>query len=300
MEEYTGGAIRVCGLYGDPVAHSFSPAMHNAAFRELGIDWIYLPFRVQGEKLGAAVAAIRALGMAGVNITVPHKQAVPGYLDRLSPEAVLIGAVNTVVHKDGLLWGYNTDGTGFIRSLAEDTGYNVNGRKVLMLGAGGAARAVAISLALAGATEIIIANRSVSKAAELSGLIRDKTKCSSYPLDFYETGNNDAGFIEKWEEAVSRAELVVHTTTLGMHPRHNSWPDFPYHLLGPGHLAVDLVYNPTRTEFLKRCSGQGAAVCSGLGMLLYQGVQALEMWTGLPAPVEVMRKVLTERCVTDD
>jgi shikimate dehydrogenase len=274
--------------------------MHNAAFKKLGISWSYLPFRVAGENLSVAMAAIRALNMVGVNITVPHKQAVLSHLDCISPEAAMIGAVNTVVNKEGLLWGYNTDGSGFIRSLAEDAGFSVSGRRVFILGSGGAARAVAVSLALAGAAEITITNRSVAKAFELTKFIMEKINCLSNFLESYDAGNKDARHVKKWEEAVSSSELVVQTTTIGMHPSIGAVPDFPYQFLGPEHLVVDLVYNPSCTEFLRRCSSRGAAIYSGLGMLLYQGVQALEMWTGLPAPVEVMRNVLKERCAADD
>ncbi len=133
----TDGTIRVCGLFGDPVAHSFSPAMHNAAFRELGLNWAYIPFRVTADNLPAAVDGVRALNMAGVNITVPHKQTVLGCLDHITEEAALMGAVNTVVNRQGLLWGYNTDGPGFIRALAEDAGFHVAGRKAFIIGAGG-------------------------------------------------------------------------------------------------------------------------------------------------------------------
>ncbi len=291
------GTIRVCGLFGDPVAHSFSPAMHNAAFRELGLNWAYIPFRVATDNLATAVDGVRALGMAGVNITVPHKQAVLGCLDHVSEEAALIGAVNTVVNRQGRLWGYNTDGPGFIRSLAEDAGFSVSGRRVLILGAGGAARAVAVSLALAGAAGIVIANRSPGKALELTELVRNKTGCPAGVLGPYCQSGTDSAVEKEWEDAIGVSSLVVQTTILGMHPNQNTLPEFPYHLLGPGHLAVDLVYNPQRTEFLKRCSDRGAGVCSGLGMLLYQGVQAFEMWTGERAPVELMRKIL-KGCVS--
>ncbi|GBF34207.1 shikimate 5-dehydrogenase I alpha [Desulfocucumis palustris] len=291
------GTVRVCGLFGDPVAHSFSPAMHNAGFRELGLNWAYIPFRVTADNLAAAVDGVRALGMAGVNITVPHKQAVLGCLDHITEEAALIGAVNTVVNRQGLLWGYNTDGPGFIRALAEDAGFSVSGRRALILGAGGAARAVAVSLALAGASGIIIANRSPGKARELAELVRSKTGCPAGVLGTYPQPGSGSAPEKEWQEAVGGSALVVQTTTLGMHPNQDTLPPFPYHLLGPGHLAVDLVYNPRQTLFLKRCAGRGAGVSSGLGMLLYQGVQAFEMWTGVRAPVERMRKIL-KGCVS--
>lgn len=285
------GATRVCGLFGDPVAHSFSPAMHNAAFKELGLNYLYIPFQVKAQRLGEAVSALRALNLAGVNVTVPHKQAVGNYLDWVSPEAGLMGAVNTIVHKEGRLLGFNTDGPGFIRSLSAEAGFMAAGRVVLILGAGGAARAVAVAAALNGAAEIIVANRSLARAAELSALIGGKTGCAASVLNWYEQGQKNEG----WEEVLARANLVVQTTTVGMHPNHMDFPPFPCHLLSSRHLVVDLVYNPPVTEFLKRCSAAGSVVYSGLGMLLYQGALAFEMWTGLPAPVELMKKIIEQR-----
>ncbi|SHF03053.1 shikimate dehydrogenase [Desulfofundulus australicus DSM 11792] len=280
VSELISARTRVCGLLGYPVEHSFSPAMHNAAFRHLGLDFVYLAFPVHPERLEEAVAGVRALHLAGVNVTVPHKEKVIPYLDELTDGARLAGAVNTIVHREGHLVGHNTDGAGFVRFLTADAGFNPAGKRVLVLGAGGAARAVAVHLALAGVEQVLVANRTPSRAAELAALIHDQTPARACAVP--------------WPADVlpGEVDLIVQTTPLGMHPRVDACPDFPFHRLRPEQVVVDLVYNPPRTLFMERAARSGARVYNGLGMLLYQGVLAFELWTGERAPVEVMRRAL--------
>jgi len=281
------GRTGVCGIIGCPVEQSFSPAMHNAAFAALGLDFVYVPFPVSPPLLPAAVTAVRALGLAGVNVTVPHKQAVLPFLDELSGEARLAGAVNTIVNRSGGLYGDNTDGKGFLHSLKEGAAFVPSGKTALILGAGGAARAVAAGLALAGAKKLVVANRSQGRAVELAGFITEKTGVKAevvpWPAGRFETIPG---------EALSEADLVVQATPLGMHPNDASTAPLPFELFRPGQVACDLVYNPVETLFLKRAARAGATVVDGLGMLLYQGALSFEMWTGVAAPLEVMRDAL--------
>lgn len=279
------GTTRVCGIIGFPVEHSFSPAMHNAAFKALELDYVYVPFPVAPAFLAEAVAAVRALSMAGANVTVPHKKNVIPCLDKLTPAASLIGAVNTIVRRGEELCGYNTDGAGFIRSLNEEGQFIPGGKNVLILGSGGAARAVAVELALAGADKILLANRTMERASELAGVITMNTSAKAQAVPWLKLS---------LEKAVESSDLVVNTTPMGMYPHVEGYPDIPYELLRDGQLVYDLVYNPTRTAFMEKASAKGAMVLNGLGMLLYQGALAFELWTGCNAPIEVMRRALQE------
>lgn len=295
MESGISGKTRVCGIFGYPLEHTFSPVIHNAAFNELGLNYIYVPFPVKPGNLRVAVEAVRAFELAGVNVTIPHKEAVIPFLDELSQEAGIIGAVNTIVNREGKLRGENTDGLGFIRSLQEKTGFDPAGREALILGAGGAARAVAIQLALAGAGKLLLANRSPRRAEELAFLISLKTEVSTTVVPWPDkSGKVLPGDI------LNGVDLVVQTTPVGMYPNHMETVPFPFDKLKPGQIVCDLVYNPVETQFLKNAGVSGAFTVDGLGMLLHQGALAFEMWTGVAAPVEVMRKALVRTVLEKD
>jgi shikimate dehydrogenase len=268
------GTTTITGIFGHPVSHTLSPAMHNAAFDELGMNWRYLPFHVAPERLGEAVAGIRALGLRGVNVTVPHKEAVMRHLDRIDDEAGRIGAVNTIVNDDGVLTGHNTDGRGFVKSL-EERGITVGGRRIAMLGAGGAARSVAFSLLASGAASIHIANRTVSRAASLAddlNRIRHAVTAAS------EIGS------------LSGFDILVNTTSLGLHPEDALPVDTA--MLNNEIAVCDLIYNPAETPLLAAARRLGAKTVNGLGMLLWQGAVAFRLWTGAEPPVDVMRRAL--------
>ena len=299
MTELTGAAA-VVGLIGRPVAHSLSPRMHNRAFAHLGMDWVYVPFEVADDAVSAALAGVKALSIRGVNVTVPHKTAVIPFLDELTPEAAAMGAVNTIVNDSGRLVGHNTDGSGFVRSLREVAGFDPHGARVLVLGAGGAARAVAIALARAGAERVAVANRTESKARRLAE-------------DVARHGASSAGLSlarEPLAAELRAADAVVQTTSVGMagDPSLPLDPD----LLAPRHLVADIeklrdmvlsgeivrvadiVYTPLKTPLLRAAEARGCRTLPGWGMLLYQGVEAFECWTGTPAPANVMREALLE------
>ncbi|WP_066637661.1 shikimate dehydrogenase [Desulfolucanica intricata] len=277
------GSTKLCGIIGNPVEHSLSPVMHNAAFLTAGLNYAYVPYRVSKECLADAVSAVRALNMVGVNITVPHKQAVINYLDEISTEAKLFGAVNTVVNQKGSLIGYNTDGQGFVRSIKEQAEFSPDGKSILILGAGGAARSVAVQLALSGAGVIYIANRTYERALEITNLIESNTACIAKPVLW-----KDAVHIK---DIVPEVELIVQTTPQGMYPDNKDIPNCPL-LFHDKQLVCDLIYNPPKTLFLKSAQKCGAKILNGIGMLIYQGALAFELWTGQKAPVEAMEEAL--------
>jgi len=276
------GKTKIYGIFGYPVEHTFSPGMHNAAFKKLNMDACYVPFAVRPDELEAAVRAIAPLGLCGLNVTVPHKEKVLAYLDDLSEEARLIGAVNTIEVRDRKLIGHNTDGRGFLRSLRENAGFNPKGKRFLFIGSGGAARAVGFSLALAGAKKILFRDIDEIKAGALARDIQEKTGV-------------DAGAIPKEDLSASAegADCLINATPLGL-KKTDPLP-MAKDLILKKHLVCDLVYNPPDTALLKTVKARGAKGLPGLGMLLYQGVIAFELWTNKKAPVQVMKNALSKQ-----
>jgi len=275
------GAIDLTGLFGYPVEHSLSPSMHNDGFAELGLNYLYLPFSIEPDNVGQAVAGIRGLGISGINVTIPHKQAVMPHLDQLSEEAELIGAVNTIENKEGTLIGHNTDGRGFIRSLKEETNFVAADKSVLLVGAGGAARAISFQLALEGIEKLFITDLEISKAQELATEIKNNTD-----VEVVTIGQ------EKIADIIAELDLLVDSTPVGMHPNVDVDPVVGADLMHQDLIVYDVVYNPQETVLLQAAKRAGATAVSGLGMLLYQGVIAFEIWTGEQAPVDVMREAL--------
>ena len=277
------GKTNSVGVIGWPVSHSVSPAMHNAAFAALELDWCYVPLPVPTDpaaRIGEAVQGLRALGLRGANVTVPHKQAVMPYLDWLTPAAQAIGAVNTIrVEEDGKLSGDNTDARGFVADL-RDHGVTLTGQRALVLGAGGSARAIVYGLAEAGCLSITVLNRTVDKAHELAQEIRDVfpfCRLSGHAMP-------DAIAILAQE-----AQLIVNCTSLGMTPKIEGLPWDETVAFRPGQVVYDLVYNPPQTRLLVKAAADGAQAIGGLGMLIWQGAIAFERWTGQLPPVDVMR-----------
>jgi len=267
------GQTKLVGLIGYPIEHSLSPAMHNSAFAALNLNWCYVPLPVPPGRLKEAVVGLRALSFVGANVTVPHKEAVMSYLDHVAPEAQAIGAVNTIVVREGQGIGYNTDWLGFLTALGE-SGFDSQGKQAVVLGAGGAARAVVYALAQAGA-QVTVLNRTPARA---QALIQDFSLLfSSLPLS-----------LQTLEKQTAEAHLLVNATPVGIWPEVDKslWPE---NLAFPGHLCVfDLVYNPHETKLLQQARRAGAKVIGGLGMLVHQGAAAFELWTGEKAPVETM------------
>jgi shikimate dehydrogenase len=280
MNGMISGKTIVCGIIGDPIEHTMSPAMHNAAFQTLGLDYTYVPFRVKSLELKKAIEGIRGLNLRGLNVTIPHKVAVMQFLDRIDPLAEKIGAVNTIINDDGILSGYNTDATGFLQTL-HDKDVEPGDKKVLLLGAGGAARAIGNVLAGEKA-RITILNRQQELywAQDLAHL-----------LTRHYGAKVNAGELtpENLQRAIEGVDILVNATSLGMSPDDDQTP-VPADLLGVSLTVFDVVYNPYETRLLREAKAAGAKTISGLEMLVRQGAVAFEKWTGIKAPVDVMRQ----------
>ena len=272
---------QVVGVFGQPVAENPTGVMQEAGFAAAGLNWRYLNFEVPPAQLGAAMDAMDALGFRGINLTIPHKVAVIEHLDDLSREARAIGAVNTVRLVDGRKIGENTDGKGFLRGLRTDAGIDPAGKRVVVLGAGGAARAIATELALAGASDLLVVNRSPDRGRTMVEDLRAATgaKAGFQPW----TGTFR---IPQW------CELLVNATSIGLYPDVDAMPDIDLAEASGGMLVADAVFNPPETKLLAAARSRGLATLDGLSMLVYQGVIAFEMWTGQRADEKAMKTAL--------
>jgi shikimate dehydrogenase len=275
-----GPGIRLVGVIGSPIAHSLSPLLHTAAFVALGLDatWRSLAFEVAPGQAGDALNAMRRADISGLSVTMPHKADVAALVDDCTEVARRLGAVNCIVNRDGVLLGTNTDGAGFVASLARGAGFTPGGRRCVVIGAGGAARAVVLALADAGASQVAIVNRTPERAAAAAAL--------AGPAGTVVPGEENAQV-----EAVQLADLVVNATPLGMagaSPEGAApWSIAPQ-LLHAGQVAADLIYAPRPTRWLAEAAVAGAEAVDGLGMLVHQAAAQLELWTGELAPVEAM------------
>lgn len=276
------GKTEVVGLFGFPVRHTASPAFQNAGFQAAGLDWVYLPFEVHPDHLGTAVRGIVSLGFRGINLTIPHKQAVMNHLDELSPEAAIIGAVNTIDVRKGRLKGYNTDGKGFARSIREDSGVELSGKSVFLVGAGGAGRAVAVQGALDGAQEVFVCDCDETRSQRLVSCIQSSIRSRLATFVPFSPSHI--------RDALQKSEVFVDATPLGMKADDPLSIDVDW--LRPGTFVYDLVYTPPETPLLRAARQRGCKTQGGLGMLLYQGCIAFEIWTGVDAPVEEMSAAL--------
>jgi shikimate dehydrogenase len=276
---------KVVGLIGYPLGHSVSPAMHNAAFKKLGLDYEYVPFEVEPKDLPEALKGLRALHIAGFNVTIPHKESIVPLIDEVTKLARIIGAVNTVLNQEGKLIGYNTDGAGFIDSLKGDAKTDPKGKRIVVLGAGGASRAVSIMLAEAEVKSLTLTDIQEDKAKELSEYVG-----SSFEADCNFVRVNS----RELQRAIDRSDILVNTTPVGMHPNIDGSPLSEDIKLHKKLLVYDLVYNPSETKLMKTSKAAGSKTCSGLGMLVRQGALAFTIWTGEEAPLKVMRKAAEE------
>lgn len=266
------------GVFGNPIKHSKSPVMMNRAFRETGTNAVYAAFEVKQDQLREAIQGVRALNYRGINVTIPHKVEVMRLLDHVDEDARRIGAVNTIVNEDGRLIGYNTDGLGYVRSLKEETG-SLQGKRILVLGAGGAARGVGFALAKEQPAALWIANRTVEKAVSLAKDI--SPYCETTGIGYDRVAD------------LHSVDLIVNTTSVGMHPHVDATP-LDTTFITPNMIVSDLVYNPLTTKLLAAAKSIGATAHSGLGMFIYQGAIAFEHWTGKPAPIAAMREAVEQ------
>lgn len=268
------------GVIGDPIRHSKSPLMMNCAFRETEINGIYTAFHITASQLAAFIGGVRAMDIRGVNVTIPHKLDVMPYLDHIDESARLIGAVNTIVNNGGVLIGYNTDGLGYVRSLKEEVEPHLAGKRVVILGAGGAARGIIYGLAQEHVGSIAVVNRTLERAERLAE-------------DFSLTAEVTAARLEELETLCKSADLVINTTSVGMYPNVDEAPATAS-WLKENAIASDLIYNPLETRFLREARLAGCRTHGGLGMFIYQGAYAFEYWTGRPAPVAAMRSCVLQ------
>ena len=268
------------GVFGDPVDDNPTGVVEEAAFAAKNLNYRYLTIKVLPEDLGKAMDSVKIFGMKGINLTMPHKIKVLPYLDELSPAAEIIGAVNTVIQKEGKLFGENTDGKGFVTAL-KNSGETLDKKNVTILGAGGAARAIAVECALNRAAHINIINRSIEKGEELASLIQMKTDSSAKYLNW------------KSNMAIpSDTDILINATSIGFSPNVTDKPDIDYTTITPEMCVCDVIFNPAETIFLKTAAENGAKTITGLGMLVQQAALNFTLWTGVEAPVDVMEDAL--------
>lgn len=284
MKDRITGHTKLTGLLGSPVAHSISPMMHNEAFRELGLDYVYLAFDVGMENLETAVEGLKALNVRGFNLTMPDKNLMCSFCDRLSPAAEIIGAVNTVVNDDGILTGYTTDGTGYMMAV-KDAGYDIIGTKMTLLGAGGAGTSILVQAALDGVSEITVFNRRTPFFERAEGIIeklRERTSCRIQLYD-YETDS-------VLRREIGESTILVNATSVGMAPDTDACILEDPSVLHPGLVVSDVIYNPEETKLLKMAAEAGCDTFNGMYMLLYQGAEAFRLWTGKEMPAERIKE----------
>ena len=286
MAERITGHTELIGLMAYPIRHSSSPAMHNEAFAKLGLDYAYLAFEVDNDTLEDAIKGLRALRMRGSNVSMPNKTVVHKYLDKLSPAAEMCGAVNTIVNDDGVLTGHITDGIGYMAAL-KDNDIDVIGKKMTIVGAGGAATAIEIQAALDGVAEMSIFNvkdKFWANAEDTVRKINEKTNCKATLYDLAD--------LDKLKEEIADSYLFANATGMGMKPLEGKTyiPDKSF--FRPDLIVTDVVYFPRETEMLRMAKEVGCKTMNGLGMMLFQGSAAFELWTGQPMPIEYMKDIL--------
>lgn len=286
--EITGHTV-LTGLLGSPVEHSISPMMHNEAFRQLELDYAYLAFNVGTDKLATAVEGLKAMGVRGFNLTMPDKNLMCSLVDKLSPAAEIGGAVNTVVNDGGVLTGYTTDGIGFMRSVQEE-GQNIIGKKMTLLGAGGAAAAIMIQAALDGVAEISVFNIRDDFFVRAEGIIeklKAQTECQINLFDF-----SDPEILKK---EIAESAILVNGTSIGMAPNTERCIITDDSVFRSDLFVFDVIYNPEETLLLRKAKAAGCKTANGLNMLLYQGAASFELWTGKEMPVEIIKEKYFKR-----
>ncbi|MGI6778180.1 MAG: shikimate dehydrogenase [Acetivibrionales bacterium] len=275
MVKNVTGKTRITGIIGNPLEHTISPQIHNTISYYMGVDLVYVPFKVEDKDLGSLISGLKAANITGVNVTVPYKNLIIKLLDYISDEASLMGAVNTVKFADGKLYGYNTDGEGFSRSFKSETGTGFNGKRIAIIGAGGAARAVAVRVATEGAKEVAIVNRTISRAEQLAGIINNNIVPVATPFELSVFLNK--GLIKEYE-------VIINTTSAGMYPNIEQDPLGNQARFLKKQIVYDVIYNPPKTRLLMAAEKEGCKSVNGLGMLLYQAAGSYEIWTGKAVP----------------
>jgi shikimate dehydrogenase len=269
-------ATRLCAVLGSPIRHSASPAMHNAAFAALGLNWHYLPLEVEPKNLRAAIEDACAKGFAGLNLTMPHKLLAVDMVDELDASAKMWGAVNTIKFENGRAIGFNTDADAIVTSLREDLKVELHGAKVLLLGAGGAGRTAALKLAAENVAELFLVNRTASKAEEIASEIKRQFPAIKVSIGYPKTD----------------VDLILNATSFGLKSEDGLPLDEKQFSLKQTRAVYDMIYKPAETKLLAAAKATGCKTANGIGMLVHQGAKAFEIWTGQPAPVAVMRRAV--------
>ncbi len=283
MKEITGHT-QVFGLLGSPISHSISPQMHNEAFRQLDMDCVYLAFEVGQDGMKAVVEGLRTLNVRGYNVTMPNKNIMATLCDKLSPAAEIIGAVNTVVNNNGILTGYTTDGTGYMRAVS-DAGHNIIGKKMTLLGAGGASTSIFVQAALDGLSEISVFSRSTSKFYDRAKNIIEKLKeHSSCKVNLYDLDDES-----RLRHEISESSILTNATSVGMAPDIDNSIINDTSIFHKDLIVSDIIYNPRETKLMKLAKEAGCPTFNGLYMLLYQGAEAFKIWTGQDMPVDIIK-----------
>ena len=281
MIQYPRVTTKLVILLGNPLGHSVSPPMHNRVFEKLGMDYCYMPVEVSSNNLKEVFLGLCKMNVAGFNVTIPHKVTIIEYLDELDSLAATIGAVNTICVRDGRTKGYNTDGEGFRRSLEDQAKITIKGKRVFLLGCGGAARAIAMTLAFHSAEKIYIYNRTTAKAESLVDEINKNIRPCAEVVES----------LESQSKAIHTCDVLINSTSLGMHPDEAILP-IDESLLSPDLIVADIVYNPLMTKLLRTARAKGCSIVPGLGMLIYQGAAAFELFTGIEPLVDEMSKTV--------
>jgi shikimate dehydrogenase len=281
------GSTLVYGIIGDPVDHSLSPAIQNAAFRWAGLNAVYLSFPVHGAELRWAIQGLKSLKVRGFNVTTPHKMAVLRYLDKVETEAAEIGSINTVKNEENALTGFNTDGTGALNAM-EEAGVRLDGQSVLVLGAGGAGRVIASVLAGRGCS-LKLANRTISNAKRLAKTLHNKSDLKPEIIPLSRKALHDA---------VNQADIILNASSMGMDGKHN--PPIDKEWIRGSHLVFDIVYRPIQTKLLQDAVSTGARTITGLDMLVNQGACSFTLWTGKKAPIDEMRRAIAEKLTSEN
>lgn len=276
------GKTKILGIIGNPIEHTISPLIHNSISKYLNVDVTYIPFRVEKAGLEAAVKGLKALNIVGVNVTIPYKKDIMKFLDENSKEAILMGAVNTVKNIDGRLYGYNTDAEGFARSFKEEAGTGFKKKKVVLIGAGGAARAMAVKIAKEGAEEINIINRTISKASDITEIINNNIENVAYAYSSEDVMVKDI---------IKQSDIIINATSIGMYPDINKSPMYKKNEFSSNNIVYDAIYTPSKTKFLRAAEKKGCKIINGLGMLFYQAIFSYEIWTGIKLNENLIKEI---------
>ncbi|WP_294355366.1 shikimate dehydrogenase [uncultured Clostridium sp.] len=288
MEKFISGSTTLIGLLANPIKHSFSPKMHNAAFKELGLDYAYLAFEVKEEQLEAAVYGLKAMNARGCNVSMPYKQKIIKYMDKLTLTSELCGAVNTVINDNGVLTGHITDGSGYMNSL-KDAGFDVIGKKISLAGAGGAATAICIQAALDGVKEISIFNKRdkfYEKAQETVKIINEKTTCIANLFDIDDK--------DKLKAEINESAIFINATGIGMKP-YEGQTFIEKDMLRPELIVSDIIYEPEKTKLLEIAEEVGCPTINGIGMMIFQGAESFKCWTGKDMNIENIKNIINKK-----